>query len=453
MGQGFSLTSNSTRVAQLERDLESEKGKCSKNDVVISGLQREVQGLKKQNEELDEVAETNKQLESENQELEKQIETLTATADASNTNRTKLEACSIRAQELKNANLALRRKLEASNEKAASQRDAPDPSPKIAALRDRVRSLETMVKTQRSDLLRITRFSMHNFTPATYKRTWVVLNPKRMRRRIEGELRLLGGPRAPQVSYRAVFIFRDNVLTIASKPAGVRRVMDAGAIWNELLTIAGKTPQRVTPKPVDPKPPPPAPKTKEMNSPIKLKPKPSTQRNVDVKPTPKPVPSFLRAVPRPWRTKDGSSEKPVGKTIVVRRAYRRDVNNPTAKIAGPFLRTNTSPDESPKTRRRGMPGKGRRRRRMARRQESSDDSPDKRKKPGVRRARRQESADDSPDKRTRLRLLRRARRQESPDNLPDKRKRPARRGRRREAPEDSPNKGKRQGFRRFFGRR
>ena len=340
MGQAFSLPSNSIRVAQLERDLASEKGKCSKNDVIITKLQQDLQGLKKQNEELDEVAETNEQLELEKQELEKQIETLSDTADAPN--QRKLEACSTRAQELMNENMALRRKLETSSERAASQGDAPDPSPRIAALQGRVRSLETMIKQQRSELIRITRFSMHNFTSATYKRTWVVLNPKWMRRRIEGELRI-GGPRMPQVSYKATFFFRNNVLTIASMPVGLRRVMDAGAVWDELLKMVGKPP-RVKPPPPAPKPPPPAPKppppkppppAPKPPPPAPKPPSPAPTTDVKPKSTPRPAPSFLRGIPRPWRT-TSSTETNDDNTIVVRPLYRRVVDTSTTRIAAPF---------------------------------------------------------------------------------------------------------------------
>ena len=391
MGQAFSLPSNSIRVAQLERDLASERGKCSKNDVIITKLQQDLQGLKKQNEELDEVAETNKQLELEKQELEKQIETLSATADAPN--QRKLEACGTRAQELMNENTALRRKLETSSERAASQGDAPDPSPRIAALQGRVRSLETMIKQQRSELIRITRFSMHNFTSTTYKRTWVVLNPKWMRRRIEGELRI-GGPRMPQVSYKATFFFRNNVLIIASMPVGLRRVMDAGAIWDELLKMVGKPP-RVKPPPPAPKPPPPAPKPPPpapKPPPLAPKPPPPAPKppppapkppppapkppppkppppapkppppapTTDVKPksTPRPVPSFLRGIPRPWRTMS-STETNDDNTIVVRPLYRRVVDTSTTRIAAPFKRTNTSSDDTPTKGRKAPLTKGR----------------------------------------------------------------------------------------------
>ena len=359
MGQGFSLTSNSTRVAQLERDLASEKGKCSKNDVIISDLQREVQGLKKQNMELEEVTEANKQLESENQQLEKQIETLSATSDATNTNRTKLEACNTRAQELRNANIALLRKLEASNTRAVTQRGASEPSPKIAALQGRVRSLETMVKQQRSELVRITMFSSYNLIATTYKRTWSVGNPQWMRWGIQGELRI----GKPQVSYKARFRFRDNVLTIFAMPTGVRRVLDAGAIWEDLLKMVGQPPRRI-------KLPSPAPKPREVNTPIKpVKPKGDSRKPIDVKPTPRPLPKFSRRIPRPWETKDEKKEE---NTIAVGRPYRRDVAKPTTTIAGPFRRTTTSPDGSPKTKRR--PG------RRPRRQRSPDKSPDKRKR-------------------------------------------------------------------------
>ena len=237
MGQAFSVIS--TRVAKLERDLTSEKGKCSKNDVVITDLQREVKILKKQNEELEEATETNKQLELENQDLEKQLETL---ANASNTNRTKAETCNTRAQELKNKNIALRRKLETLNEKPVVQHDVA--SPKVAALQGRVRSLETELIKKRNELIRITRFSAQNFTAATYKRTWVIRNPKWNTSsitgaRITGELRL-GGPGTVQMSYSAVFTCRNNVLTISSIPAGIRRVLEAGAIWDELRQLSGK---------------------------------------------------------------------------------------------------------------------------------------------------------------------------------------------------------------------
>ena len=306
MGQGFSLTSNSTRVAQLERDLVSEKGKCSKNDVVITDLQREVQILKKQNEELEEATETNKQLELENQDLEKQLETL---ANASNTNRTNVEACSTRAQELKNKNIALRRKLETLNEKPVVQRDVA--SPTVAALQGRVRSLETELIKKRNELIRITRFSAQNFTAATYKRTWVIRNPKWNTSSITGELRLMQ-PNMGQMSYNATFSIRDNVMTIAALPEGKRRVPEAGPIWNELLEMVGKNaPRAVVTKPVQSK---------------VGEPKPST---VSV------LPSFLRQFPRPWRAKT-NAEKPT--PVVVARPYRRDANIPTSKIAASYTR-------------------------------------------------------------------------------------------------------------------
>jgi hypothetical protein len=307
MGQAFSVTS--TRVAQLERDLASEKGRCSKNDVILAELQQEVQVFQKQTEELEEATEANKQLESEKQQLEKQIETLSATADASNTNRTKLEACNTRAQELKNANIALRRKLETLNEKSVVQRDVA--SPKVAALQGRVRSLETELKQKRSDLIRITKFSAHNFTPATYKRTWVIRNPKGDRSRITGELRLVQ-PNMGHVSYNATFSIRENVMTIAALPNGLRRVPEAGPIWNGLLETVGKgTPRAVVTKPIDPKVSVPTPSTVSV------------------------LPSFLRQVPRPWRAKT-NAEKPT--PVVVARPYRRDAKNPSSQVAAPYRR-------------------------------------------------------------------------------------------------------------------
>jgi hypothetical protein len=307
MGQGFSVTS--TRVTQLERDLTSEKGKCSMNDVVLTELQREVQVLKKQNEDLEEVAKTNRQLELEKQELEKQIETLTTAADPSQTIRTKLEACNTRAQELNNKNVTLRRKLEALKRKSVSQRDAA--SPKITALQGRVHSLETELKQKRSDLLRITKFSAHNLTPATYKRTWVIRNPRGDRSRITGELRLVQ-PSMGHVSYNATFSIRENVMTIAALPNGLRRVPEAGPIWDELLEMVGKgTPRAVVTKPIDPKVSVPTPSTVSV------------------------LPSFLRQVPRPWRAKM-NAVKPT--PVVVARSYRRDANMPTSKIAAPYTR-------------------------------------------------------------------------------------------------------------------
>jgi len=321
MGQAFSVTSNSTRVAQLERDLTSEKGKCSKNDVVLTELQQEVQVLKKQNKELEEATETNKQLEVENQALEKQLETLTTAADASNTNRTKVEACNTRAQELKNENMTLRRKLEALNEKSVLQRDAPNPSPKITALQGRVRSLETTLKEQRNELIRITKVSTHNFTPATYKRTWVIRNPKWNTSRITGDLRLIQ-PTMGQISYNATFSIRENVMTIAALPMGLRRVPEAGPIWDELLEMVGKSsPRAAVTNSVEPKPA----EVKVVKR-VESKPKPST---VSV------LPSFLRQVPRPWRAKT-NAEKPT--PVVVARPYRRDANKTTSQVAAPYRR-------------------------------------------------------------------------------------------------------------------
>lgn len=319
MGQAFSLTSNSTRVAQLERDLTFEKGKCSTNDVVLTDLQQEVQVLKKKGEELEEVAETNRKLEVENQALEKRLETLTTAADASEKGRMKLEACNTRAQKLKNKNMTLRRKLEALNEKSVSQRDVS--SPKIAALQGRVRSLETELRQKRSDLIRITKFSAHNFTPATYKRTWVIRNPKWDRSRITGELRLVQ-PNMGHVSYNATFSIRENVMTIAALPNGLRRVPEAGPIWDELLEMVGKgTPRAGVTKPSKPKPT----EVKVVKR-VESKPNPSTTSV---------LPSFLRQVPRPWRAKT-NAEKPT--PVVVARPYRRDAKNPTAKIAAPYRR-------------------------------------------------------------------------------------------------------------------
>lgn len=307
MGQAFSVTSTSTRVAQLERDLLSEKGKCSQNDSVLADLQQEVQILKKQNEELEEVTETSKQLELENQALETRIVTLTADADATNTNRMKLEACNIRTQELKNENVVLRRKLDALNETSVSRRGVISQSPKLIALQSRVRSLESSLKAQRNHLVRVMTFSGYAFRAATYKRTWTIVNAKWEETRISGELRLLPS----KISYRASFVIRKGVMIISAFPGGVRRVPQAYAIWDELLQMVGKKERR--PKPADVKTP----------TPI-VKPKPSTVL----------FPSFLRPSKRPLRV----IEKPSTAPTTVTRPYRLDVNKSKTTIAKPYRR-------------------------------------------------------------------------------------------------------------------
>lgn len=329
MGQVFSVTSNSTRVAQLERDLASEKGKCFKNDVIITDLQREVQDLKKQTEELDEVQEIAKALELENESLEAQVTRLTTTDGDAKKIRQKLEACTTRAQELKNENNTLRRKLETSNEKTASRRDVPNRSPTITGLQLRVRTLEQRLIEQRKELIRITRFSARNFTSATYKRTWAVRKATWIKSRVQGELQLIN-PNSPPVSYSAVFSIREGVLTIAAVPIGVRRVLQADAIWNDLLEMAGRRgpepavvvgnpkPSVVIPTPATP----PAPV-----KPVVVKPIPRTQT----------IPAFLRPFMRPWRVRT-TVKNPDTARVAVARPYRRNNNMPTSTIAASYRR-------------------------------------------------------------------------------------------------------------------
>lgn len=232
MGQSFSLTARTANTARLERELEAAKGKCTKIDKLVVGLERDLKRATEERDELKQLETDAAALEEENVQLERRIAALTEEGETASTSRRECNECEKRIATLREENAVIRRKLI-----APVTRPTPVPAEAtgtIASLRTQITDLEAKVKRGQQDLRRVMAFAFHDFSLATYMSSWSLRDIVRSRMGDSVRASLV----IDKFEYTALIVHKGSVLTI-KVGSRVRTVSNAETLWRTILRDIG----------------------------------------------------------------------------------------------------------------------------------------------------------------------------------------------------------------------